>query len=264
MILPATAPANAIATALEENLCSYAAVFGGAPQAEIGDYEHSLWVITRIPTLPFTGILRPYFGDGSVAEAVSTIMRHFQQRQARPSWIFNPLRAAPDLTQHLAAHQLQRTADIPGMAIDLQSMPAQSASPCLRIVSLADTTMLTAWARVYAISNGTPDWIQPELCELFAAVLWAQDALRLYLAYLDDQPVATAATFCSAGVVGLYEVATLPDVQRRGIGGSLTRHALVEARRQGYTIGALLSSAMAEQLYRQLGFQEYCRLHIYN
>ena len=43
-----------------------------------------------------------------------------------------------------------------------------------------------------------------------------------------------------------------------------TQYALVEAQQHGYTIGTLLSSAMAEELYRQLGFQEYCRLHIYN
>jgi hypothetical protein len=58
MIFPATAPANAIATAIEENLCSYAAAFGRAPQAEIGDHEHSLWVIKRIPTLPFRGMTK--------------------------------------------------------------------------------------------------------------------------------------------------------------------------------------------------------------
>jgi predicted GNAT family acetyltransferase len=86
----------------------------------------------------------------------------------------------------------------------------------------------------------------------------------LYLAYLGDRPVATAATYYAAGVFGFYEVATLPEVRRRGIGGSLAQHVLVEVRRQGYTIGALLSSAMAEPLYWQLGFQEYCRLYIYS
>ena len=264
-VLSASATASTLATAIEDNVCAYAAAFGRTPHAEMCDQSYVLWVITRIPTLPFTGILRPYPANGQIAPTVNAIMRSFQQRNARPSWIFNPTRVAPDIAHHLAQYQLRQTADIPAMAINLEAIHVVHPPHRMQIAPVTDTAALAAWAHVYTLSNGAPDWIQQELYTLFAALTpWTNDQLQLYLAYQDDQPVATAATFRAAGVVGLYEVATLPEVRRRGIGTAVTQHTLVAARQDGVDVATLLSSPMAVQLYHQLGFQEYCRLQIYN
>jgi len=41
---------DAIATAIEDNLCAYAAFFGASSLAELNDQPSLLWVISRIPT----------------------------------------------------------------------------------------------------------------------------------------------------------------------------------------------------------------------
>ena len=84
-----------------------------------------------------------------------------------------------------------------------------------------------------------------------------------FLGRLDGRPVATATLVLGGGVAGIYNVMTVPDAQRRGIGALMTVRPLELARARGYHVGILQLSTMGYPLYRRLGFQDYCRIAIY-
>ena len=84
-----------------------------------------------------------------------------------------------------------------------------------------------------------------------------------YLGRLAGEPVATATSFFGSGVAGIYFVCTVERVRQRGIGAAVTLTALQEARDLGYTVGVLGSSEMGYPVYRRLGFEEYCRIELY-
>jgi ribosomal protein S18 acetylase RimI-like enzyme len=84
-----------------------------------------------------------------------------------------------------------------------------------------------------------------------------------YLGWLNGKPVATASLVLGGGVAGIYNVMTIPEVQRQGIGSLMTAVPLQEARAMGYRIGVLQSTKMGINLYRRLGFQEYGSFRIY-
>jgi ribosomal protein S18 acetylase RimI-like enzyme len=86
---------------------------------------------------------------------------------------------------------------------------------------------------------------------------------QLYVGRLKGEPVATSLMFLGAGVAGIYAVSTARRARRQGVGRAMTLVPLLEARAKGYRIGTLHSSPMGLSLYRQLGFQEYCRLRLY-
>jgi len=84
--------------------------------------------------------------------------------------------------------------------------------------------------------------------------------MRHYVGLVEGELVTSSTLVLGAGLTGLYNVATVPEARRQGIGSAITLAPLREARAPGYRIGTLNSSQMAVGLYRRLGFQEYCKI----
>ena len=76
-----------------------------------------------------------------------------------------------------------------------------------------------------------------------------------FLGRLGAQPVATASLLLAEGIAGVYDVATVPDVRKGGIGTAMMLHILHVARAQGYNHAWLQPSEMAYLFYEQLGFR---------
>lgn len=151
------------------------------------------------------------------------------------------------------------------MAIDLQCLSDRQLAPTnIRVQRVNDHETLYTWCRVGVSSVGLPDLIVKPLFDMVAWRGFGPDvSFHHYLAWLDDQPVATARLLRQAGIAGIYNVATIPEARRRGAGTTVTLTALQDACAFGYRIGVLLASKMGAPMYHQLGFQEYCQIDNY-
>jgi GNAT superfamily N-acetyltransferase len=149
------------------------------------------------------------------------------------------------------------------MAVDLSEMPHEVPAPDDFVFEqVRDEAGLAAWVEALGSGFGEgpveAEWVGEMYRRLGFEGSWCH-----YLGLLAGESVATATLFFGAGVAGIYFVCTVERARRRGIGAAVTLAASREARDLDYSVGVLGSSEMGYPVYRGLGFEEHCRIGLY-
>ncbi len=98
--------------------------------------------------------------------------------------------------------------------------------------------------------------LSPELTDQLFPPSFARDPdVQLFVGRLDERPVGTSIAIRSRAASGVYNVATLPEARRRGIGTALTWAAVAGGRTWGHDVIVLQSSGMALSMYFEMGFR---------
>jgi len=102
-----------------------------------------------------------------------------------------------------------------------------------------------------------PGFVTEAFADLYTCLGSGTDTAMIsyYLGLLNGEAVAASMLMLGAGVAGIYNVATIPEAQRKGFGSAMILAALREARSLGYRVGILHSSEMGHKVYLRLGFQ---------
>jgi ribosomal protein S18 acetylase RimI-like enzyme len=79
-------------------------------------------------------------------------------------------------------------------------------------------------------------------------------AQRVFLGRLDGAPVACAETTTIDGTIGVFGVATVPEVRRRGFGAAVTAHAIADRTGEA-DLDVLDESVLGFGVYERLGFR---------
>lgn len=122
---------------------------------------------------------------------------------------------------------------------------------------ITDRRALETWLRVFRASSNYPQAGNVFFGHFSAPGLGRHLFGRHDVPSLDGEPVGRTSLVLAAG-------GHSPGSDGAGgAAGALVRAALRDGREAGYRFCVLHSTAMAESLYRQLGFEEYCRLNVY-
>jgi GNAT superfamily N-acetyltransferase len=248
---------------IEENGAEFLMALGRAAGAEERDDGRVRWVIGNSPIDYHNCVV---FADLTREEADGEIEASLQRMRSHGvpgSWHVGPSMRPPDLGGRLIAHGFEYVGDDIGMSVDLSELPEGVPVPeNLVIERVHDEAGLAEW--VEALGSGFGEGpVEAEWVGEMYRRLGFEGPWRHYLGILAGEPVATATSFLGAGVAGIYFVCTVERARRRGIGAAVTLAALREARKMGYGIGVLGSSEMGYPVYRGLGFEEYCRIGLY-
>ncbi len=178
------------------------------------------------------------------------------------SWRIGPSSSPANLADFVESHRMTFQENYSGMAIDLQTLRDEFAMPDgLEIARIEDAGGLD---RAFTVASDAEAAIEPGLLQLLARSGYGDsDHWTHYIGALDGVAVATTSVFTGAGTARIYLVATIPDLRCRGIASALVFEALRRARDAGYSIGTLQTSSEGLELYRALGFREYCRFAFY-
>jgi len=151
------------------------------------------------------------------------------------------------------------------LATELPGMIAGSIAPPLRLLPPIEVRRVSAesgrdaFCDVGSVCFHVPiTWFR----EVFdGRDVW--DRFISFVGYVNGEPVSTTSVVAGGGVLGVYNVGTLPEFQRRGYGEAVMRHALQEVG-SGTERIILQSTPAGLRLYKRMGFREAGRVSVYS
>ncbi|MBA2679554.1 MAG: GNAT family N-acetyltransferase [Ktedonobacteraceae bacterium] len=254
--------------AIEANFAEEMACFGrGLPGATFHQDEELTWFLTG-PKGP-NGVLLTSFrctDDAHIYARITETLNIFKSQQVQEiGWRVGPTAYPPDLRNYLQAHGLIHRATMTCMVLETANVQPELIGPIgLAIKEVTDEETLKLKCAVEKRGFGSTESMAQKYYQSYThSGFGAGTAWHHYIGWLDDKPVAVAALLLHQGVAGIYDVTTIEEARRQGIGETLTRYVVQEARKLNYRVATLSPTDMSEAIYRRIGFRDYCELYHY-
>jgi ribosomal protein S18 acetylase RimI-like enzyme len=234
-----------LAAAVDDNYWESFRLIAKACGGEILDEGGILAVATGVPVamLNIAFVRQPL---ASPRDALTAAVAFFD-RQRLPFVV----RVRMDTRQPEAAEARDALGDtVRYGAVPIPDPPSASAD--LNIVNVRDDKMLSQFQGVLAEGFGMP----LEIAErLIVSDLSRQDGVELYLGQADGRAVAASTLVLTGSTAGIYNVATVNDFRRRGIGEAMTWHCVSRGLESGCSVAVLQASSMGRPVYERMGFR---------
>jgi len=256
---------GSLTKAIEDNICELLRLFHLLPRTEVHDDPDLFWTITDIPFPLLNSITRARLTDTIVESRIDEVITHYINRKVPILWWVGPASKPDNLVKYLEKHGFIEDGLSPGMAVDLSALNENIRFPAdLTIERVDNLQKLNALCQVMSVVFHLPDFVTRAISDLLTYNGFSLDApMQNYLACLDGKPVASSSIVYGAGVAGIYNVATIEEARRQGIGSAITLSPLLDARSRGYRISVLEASRKGFPVYSRLGFKEYCKVGQY-
>lgn len=227
------------------------------PWATVHDDGDVVYGMTGIPLEVFNGATGARFEPATADARIEAVLEPFRDAAIDMTWMVGPTSTPGDLVRRLEDHGLVLDATEPVLAMRLDGWIPQPPPAGIELEWVADRAAFDDASRVMFAGFGMPESIFDAFADRFSMTVLGSDSYqRVVLARLDGRPVSTALGFVLDGVVGVYNVATMPDQQRRGAGTAVTRAVIEDGIRRGAVSAMLQSSPAGRPVYERIGFHD--------
>ena len=214
-------------------------------------------VVTCYPEVPFYGFNHAAdinVNEDEAEKLLNKVTKYFVSKESPYIWFrVSPLTRPRSFTSLLEDHGFER--DDEGSVMVFKGRQVEDKlNPEVKVKEISESEIdvynklsLTIFEMPLEWKKGV-DRLIPESM---------RKGLRCYLAYVNGKPVGTCALFSSMQTGGIFTVGTLNEYRRRGIGTTLTVHAVMDSVKEGNDLHTLQAEkgGNAERLYRKIGFE---------
>jgi GNAT superfamily N-acetyltransferase len=255
---------NAVLAAIDLNWRASSRAFSLAPTTTIHDDDELFWYVTGLPTAAFNSVMYANLAPERIDAAVEALSALRETHGVPIGWLIGPSSRPTDLGAQLVARGFRHLVDLTPMTASLAAIPVDAPVPGLTVERVESPAAYEAWIVAEHRGFEAEGDAESGLAALRRAMgIGHGFPLHHFLGRLDGEPVATASLLPAGGIAGVYDVSTVPEARRRGIGTAMTLATLRAARDLGYQLAFLQPSAMGRPLYERIGFRQRCICPVY-
>ncbi|MFX1458015.1 MAG: GNAT family N-acetyltransferase [Promethearchaeota archaeon] len=213
----------------------------------------------------FNGVIDNHISSENITKTIKENITFFEKRQVPFLWVLGPSSTPKNMGELLIKNGFI-VDKLQGMAYNLKMMNTErELLNKVKIVKVESMDNLKVWNNIILTGFDFPEEVRPNFFfEAFLFILLNNRAsASAFLAYYDGNPVASSLVLYKAGVAGIHMVTTLEEARRKGIGTAITLGSLSEAKKLGYEIAILHSTEMGLNMYKWMGFKEYCPIELF-
>ncbi len=218
---------------------------------------------TGIHSADMNGIFQRQSNKNDIIQNLKQAFNYFKKKKIPYYWWVGKHRNS-NLREILEEFGYEHVADLPVMIADLEKLPAPIKMENIQCKTVQTLEELDAWSKISSVClEMTPEAEVEYNNYCFHHNLTDTKMQELYLVYWNGIPAASCMTFKGIDIATLYFIATLPEYRNRGLGRSITLHAMHMAKEEGYTLAGLQATSMGMSLYENLGFTTISTEFIY-
>ena len=243
---------------IENHMAKYMAWLYSSPYSRVEDEREFLRLTTDVADPLCNFLLRLRFAEHDVESRMDAMMEFFKSRGLPTScWIgpcCTPSRVGEQLVSHGFAHH--QDLESIGMTIDLDQLNEDLPVPeGLTFTRVTDDAGMRQYLVPFEEGFEFPKAVASQWGRMDASHGFDAGLPRInYLATVKGAPVSCTTLFKTSTWAGIYCVATINEMRRKGAATALIVQALRDARDEGYRVGLLQGKAMGASVYRRIGF----------
>lgn len=247
--------AELIATANQSYLGSYRKLVQHSAGGEIREGGGVFAFVTGLPVALFNGcVVVERTGEVELGAALDWIAR---QDVPHRMWIDEAV-LTTDLADVAITRGYRRDDEpYPGMILHPVSKPPPP-SDGVSVVAVSEPDLDRHIA--LRIEGGIPPAVARSI---YSRSFAADPDIQIFTALLDGRPVGNALAIRTGEVSGVYDVGTLPEARRRGVGTAASWAAVAAGIRWGCDPIVLQASEMGAPVYASMGFRTVVRYAVF-
>lgn len=182
------------------------------------------------------------------------------------SWIVGPTSKPYNLCQILEQNHFKKQAELTGMYLDLNNLGTDSATD-FQVKKVCVNDDIDDWFDIFIQGFGITAKHSERIKTLryiYTELINEENQLfHMYLGIYKNKPSVCCSTFAKNGNVGIYDLATIPDMRRKRLASSMINSILNQFRSDGNRFAVATATDSGELLFTKLGFTPVGKFPLY-
>lgn len=207
------------------------------PGASFEDHLQTIIYCSGIDFAPCNGVISDTANDAPTKNEIEQMIEFFTDKKMPFIWW--------STAKILENYDFEYGGSLTGIALSLPEYLRFKPSKTLIKVVQSEADLKT-FTEISAISTGMTKNAESQFLAVNEAIK-KQDNHVHFLAYLNETPVGVATLTTHSHSAGVWNLATLPEYRKKGIGQALVEAALIEAKKRHYNqvMAILMPKGMA-------------------